>query len=122
MKPINREFTPIVGMALATKDGQRCGNGFVVMKEVTIYTLKKSELNGEIKETVELFHVLTDFGNVMKLTKNEVNELFDVASWWDDQAFGGEFGNGPQFDNFMCPVARIKRQMKLLVDVLKELE
>lgn len=113
MKTINREFTPIIGMALATKDGQRCGNGFVVNEE---------DENYGGAETFHLFHVLTDFGNVMKLTKNEVNELFDTANWWDDQAFGGEFGNGPQFDNFMCPVARIKRQMELLVDVLKELE
>jgi hypothetical protein len=121
MKPINREFTPIVGMALATKDGQRCGNAFVVMKEVTVYTLKKSELNDEIKETVELFHVLTDFGNVMKLTKNEVNELFDVANWWCEQEDTKIEGGWYQTD-FMCPVARIKRQMELLADVLKELE
>jgi len=112
MKPINRAFTPIVGMALATKDGQRCGNGYVINEEDEDY--------GDT-ETFHLFHVLTHFGNVMKLTKNEVNELFDVANWWSAQEAIKIEGAWCQTD-FMCPVARIKRQIKLLTDVLKEME
>jgi hypothetical protein len=121
MKPINRAFTPIVGMALATKDGQRCGNGFVINKETKTYTLRKSALNDEIKETIEVFHIISDFGNTFKMTVGEVNELFEIAGWWCEQEDNKIEGGWYQTD-FMCPVARIKRQIKLLTDVLKEME
>jgi hypothetical protein len=111
MKPINRAFTPIVGMALATKDGQRCGNGHVINEEYKCYGTN----------TFHLFHVMTDFGHVMKLTKNEVNELFDVANWWVEQEDNQVEGLFYQTD-FMCPVAKVKRQLELLTGVLKERE
>jgi hypothetical protein len=112
MKPINRAFTPIVGMTLATKDGHRCGNGYVINEEDEDY-------GGA--ETFHLFHVMTDFGNVMKLTTNEVNELFYISNWWLEQEDNKIEGAWYQTD-FMCPVARVKRQIKLLTDVLKEME
>lgn len=121
MKPINRAFTPIVGMALATKDGQRCGNGFVIGKETKTYTLRKSVLNDEFTETFEVFRIITDFGNTFKMTVGEVNELYDVADWWVEQEDNQVEGLFYQTD-FMCPVARIKRQIELLTDVLKEIE
>jgi hypothetical protein len=111
MKPINRAFTPIVGMALVTKDGHRCGNGYVIHEEYKCYGT----------DTFHLFHVMTDFGNVMKLTTNEVNELFEISSWWLVQEDNKIEGGWYQTD-FMCPVARVKRQIKLLTDVLKEME
>jgi hypothetical protein len=110
MKPINRKFTPEVGMALATKDGQRCGNAFIIKEEDENY--------GGV-ETFHLFHVLTDFGNVMRLTENEVIELFDIADWWCKEVTFTGFSTIP---NPKCPVARIKRQMELLTELLEELE
>lgn len=82
MKPINREFTPEVGMALATKNGQSVGNGFIVDVEVKTFVYKKSILNETLAETLIVYHIITDFGNVIKMTHNEVLELYDVAEWW----------------------------------------
>jgi len=121
MKPINQEFTPIVGMALATKDGQRCGNGYVINKETKTYKTQRASLNLVEEVSFELFHVITDYGNVMKLTDEEVNELFEIAGWWCEQEDTKIEGGWYQTD-FMCPVARIKRQIELLTDVLKEIE
>jgi hypothetical protein len=109
MKPINRKFTPEVGMALATKDGQRCGNAFIIKEEDKNY--------GGV-ETFHLFHVLTDFGNIMRLTENEVIELFDIADWWCEEVTFTGFSTMP---NPSCPVARIKRQMELLTELLEKL-
>ncbi len=112
VKPINREFTPEVGMALATKNGQRCGNGFIISDEYKTYTRIDCE------ETYHLFHVLTDFGNLMTLTEREVVELYDVADWWGAKIMFGL----SQSVNPRCPVARIKHQIALLTEVLNELE
>ena len=121
MKLNNREFTPIVGMALATKDGQRIGNAFVINKETKTYTFRKTTLNEELKETVEIFHIISDFGNTFKMTAGEINEVFEIAEWWIEQEDNQVEGVQYQTD-FMCPVARIKRQIELLTDVLKEIE
>lgn len=121
MKPINRAFTPIVGMALATKDGQRCGNGFVIGKETKTYTTQRASLNSVEEVSYKLYHILTDFGNVMKMTDDEVNELFDIANWWSQEE--DNLLSGSWYDTaFMSPSARIKRQIELLTDVLKDIE
>lgn len=105
VKPINRVFTPEVGMALATKNGQRCGNGFIIADEYKTYTRIDCE------ETYHLFHVITDYGNLMTLTEREVVEMYDVADWWCETVAGSR-----------CPKERVKHQIALLTEVLNELE
>lgn len=73
MKPINKEIEFVVGMALVTKDGQRIGNAFIVDKEIKVYEHK------DLTETYTYYHIVSDFGNKLTLTHNEIAELFDVA-------------------------------------------
>lgn len=57
--------------SLPTRDGRRCGNAVMIGPEIRTYQGKD-----------HLFHkVVTDAGTVMRLTENELNELFYPAEW-----------------------------------------
>lgn len=116
MKPINREFTPEVGMALATKDGQAVGNGFIVDVEVKTLTYQKLILNEVVTEVLTLYYVVTDFGNVMKLTHNEVLELYDVADWWCEMEESQLNNERVMFDHRSF-IRRLDCQINLLEEI-----
>ncbi len=113
VKPINRSsFEPEGGMALATKNGQRMGNAFIVSKEAVPLC----------REHVAVFYnILTDYGNSLSLLPSEINDMFDVAEWWKDAMV---FTDSPSdgIGNPRCPKQRIERQIELLTEALKELE
>jgi hypothetical protein len=108
-----REFTPEVGMALATRNGQKVGNGFVVGEDVETY-------HGN--EVVTVYHVLSDFGNQFTLTKGEVNELYEVASWWLIQKENSDSLYRHYLTGYNDPIRRIHEQMALLQEALIYLE
>lgn len=57
--------------SLPTKDGRRCGNAVMIGPELRYFQGKEY-----------LVHkVVTDAGNVMRLTGKEVEELFHPAQW-----------------------------------------
>lgn len=107
-QPINRRFTPEVGMALATKNGQRMGNATIIAKEES--------------EHGTLYVTTTDFGNTMRLTENEVHELFEVANWWKMQQEKSEEFYTPYLTGFNDPLQRIRDQLELLQEALTYLE
>jgi hypothetical protein len=113
MKPINRSsFEPEVGMALATKNGQRTGNAFIVSKESV----------PEGREDVAVFYnIITDYGNRLSLLPSDINDMFDVADWWIQQGTFMEIDH-PNAFNHRCPKQRIQRQIELLTEALKDLE
>lgn len=103
-QPINRRFTPEVGMALATRNGQRIGNAAIIAKEES--------------EHGTLYVTTTDFGNMMRLTENEVYELFEVANWWRIQKENSESLYRHYLTGYNDPVKRIHEQMALLQEAL----
>jgi hypothetical protein len=58
------------GVQLPTRDGRRCGNAHVIGFSANY---KTTGLN--------VYHVLTDAGTVMRLTEGEVTELFYPPKW-----------------------------------------
>ncbi len=113
MKPINKEIEFVVGMALATKDGQRIGNAFIVDKEVKVYEHK------DLTETYTYYHIVSDFGNKLTLTHNEIAELFDVANWWWECERSEAFWFELKGSDHKSLSDRIERQL-LLLNYLKE--
>jgi hypothetical protein len=109
MKPINRSsFEPEVGMALATKNSQRTGNAFIVSKESVPLC----------REYVAVYYtILTDYGNTLRLLPSDINDMFDVADWWIEADASGSAGIYHR-----CPKERIKRQIELLTEALKDLK
>lgn len=119
-QPINRKFAPEVGMALATRNGQKVGNGFVIGEETKTYQLV---LSGKLKDdSVTVYHVLTDFGNMMTLTKEEVNEFYEVANWWRIQKENSNSLYRHYLTGFNDPLKRIRDQLELLQEALTYLE
>jgi hypothetical protein len=119
VKPINKEIEFVVGMALATKDGQRIGNAFIVDKEVKVYEHK------DLTETYTYYHIVSDFGNKLTLTHNEIAELFDVADWWwecesDEVEFGKDVWFELKGSDHKSLSDRIERQLLLLNDLKEE--
>ena len=110
MKPINRSsFEPEVGMALATKNGQRTGNAFILSKESVPLC----------REYVAVYYtILTDFGHTLKLLPSAINDMFDVAEWWIEQRTFIEIDH-PNAFNHRCPKQRIERQIELLTEALE---
>jgi hypothetical protein len=114
MKPINRTYTPEVGMALATKNGQLTGNAFILAKE---------GIPAGREDVAVYYTILTDFGNTFKLLPSEIVDRFDVADWWySELAILEEYGFTSNGVDIRCPKQRIERQIELLNDVLKELD
>jgi hypothetical protein len=113
VKPINKEIEFVVGMALATKDGQRIGNAFIVDKEVKVYEHK------DLTETYTYYHIVSDFGNKLTLTHNEIAELFDVANWWWECERSEAFWFELKGSDHKSLSDRIERQL-LLLNYLKE--
>jgi len=119
VKPINREIEFVVGMALATKDGQRIDNAFIVDKEIKVYEHK------DLAETYTYYHIVSDFGNKLTLTHNEITELFDVADWWwecerDEVEFGKDVWFELKGSDHKSLSDRIGRQLLLLNDLKEE--
>jgi len=61
----------VLGAQLPTRDGRRCGNAHIIHIEPARWD-----------ETVLIHTVLTDAGNTMKLTLNELGELFYPPMWF----------------------------------------
>ena len=66
---IGRSYYWEAGSQLSTKDGRKCGNAVIV--ELVFSVLKRSHA----------WVVVTDAGNEMTLTYNELNELFHPPEW-----------------------------------------
>jgi hypothetical protein len=70
-------------LILTTKDGSRFGNAILYGGGPSCYA---------VGETVNLFFVETDFGHKMRMTWNEVNEMFNISrvcsydEWANDRA------------------------------------
>jgi hypothetical protein len=109
MKPINRTYTPEVGMALATKNGQLTGNAFILAKE---------DAPAGREDVAVYYTILTDFGHTLKLLHSEIVDRFYVADWWHILE---EYGSTYNI-NIRCPKQRVEHQIELLNDVLKELD
>lgn len=65
------------GTVLFTKDGRRIGNGIILRK-------------CKIFDTINAYRIKTDYGNVLTLTKNEINELFYVDENFDWNFYSGK--------------------------------
>jgi hypothetical protein len=113
MKPINKTYTPEVGMALATKNGQLTGNAFILAKE---------DAPAGREDVAAYYTILTDYGNTFKLLPSEIVDKFDVAAWWMELAFLDEYGLTPNGVDIRCPKQHIERQIELLNYALKELD
>jgi hypothetical protein len=74
---------------LFTKDGRRTGNAIVIKEIQPSSVSMKAHL---AKDNQKLYLVETDFGNRMKLSTNEINEMFDPGpkqsykKWASDRA------------------------------------
>lgn len=60
----------VLGAQLPTRDGRRCGNAHIIDIEPASWD-----------KTVLVHIALTDAGNTMKLTLNELEELFYPPMW-----------------------------------------
>lgn len=60
----------VVGAQLPTRDGRRCGNAHIIYIEPASWD-----------ESILVHTVLTDAGTTMKLTRNELKELFHSPKW-----------------------------------------
>lgn len=69
---LNSDLQLVAGAQLLTKNGRRCGNAAI--------TCVHEEEHGTV------YCVVTDAGNGMRLTKDEVNELFEVGDYLMDPA------------------------------------
>jgi hypothetical protein len=56
---------------LSTKDGRRMGNSIILAVDTVMW--------GEA--SVELFTIITDFGNVLRLTESELEDQFHPPKW-----------------------------------------
>lgn len=63
-----------VGVQLCTKDGRRMGNAVVTGQRTATWAYK----DGTVPE---IYEVVTDVGNKMRLTTNEVDELFYIGDY-----------------------------------------
>lgn len=66
----NCDGTYVLGAQLPTRDGRRCGNAHIIHIEPAIWD-----------KSVSVHTVLTDAGNEMRLTADEINELFHPPKW-----------------------------------------
>lgn len=60
----------VLGAQLPTRDGRRCGNAHII-----------HIVPAPWDESVSVHTVLTDAGTTMKLTRNELEELFHSPMW-----------------------------------------
>ncbi len=58
-----------IGTVLCTRDGRKIGNGIILDVDKPFYVIK------------------TDFGNIIRLTKREIKELFRVAGYYHIDPF-----------------------------------
>ncbi len=81
-------------LVLHTKDGSRVGNAIIYGGDVRYFEAKPGPLH--------IFLVETDFGNKMRLTWNEINELFTISHVEDYQLWKQERLNKQEngFDEF----------------------
>lgn len=111
-------FIPEVGMALATRNGQHFGNAFIIGEEIKTYQHQVG-LAGELKDgSVKVYHVITDFGNMLTLTDGEVQEMYEVANWWRIQKENSDSLYRHYLTGYNDPIQRIHEQMNLLQDAL----
>lgn len=86
---IGKQATELkAGVTLFTQDGRCCGNAIIV-REISSDGYHHT-LVEHLKKTNQKFWLIeTDFGNRMKLSSNEILELYEPAyeqdydSWWD---------------------------------------
>ena len=67
----------VFGAQLATRDGRFTGNGHII--DIYSQTYYKP-----VEETVEIFKIMTDAGNVIELTEVELQRQFYPPKWVSD--------------------------------------
>ena len=60
-----------IGLQLFTKNGRRCGNGYIHAVGGSVYE----------QGYYGWYYVITDIGNSMKLNENELHELFELGDY-----------------------------------------
>lgn len=98
---------PVVGAQLCTRDGRRVGNAVVVGPKVSEYGF-------------EFLTVLTDAGNMMKLTESEISELFWPPHWLMDPATAPGQQRNKALSNLDIATAKVRSSAAELGATIEE--